>query len=55
MEILVTLTVQKTIKASTEKGYESKRQRMIEALERKGFTVNLDSEDGDEDDGEYFD
>jgi hypothetical protein len=56
MRVMVTLTVQKEIEAATERGLQGKRDRLIQSLEKKGFSVNVESEDGaeDYDDEDHF-
>lgn len=44
----LTLLIQKTIEARSEEDYDEKRDTLIEELEAKGFSVNVESEDTDE-------
>ncbi len=43
--IMVTLTVQREIVAPSEEEYEEQRDKMVAALEGRGYTVSVESED----------
>lgn len=46
-QILLTLTVQKQVPFTDEESYEFCRNMIIQGLEIDGFTVNIESEDGE--------
>jgi len=55
-KVLVILNIQTLIEADTDEEYQEALFDMIEDLEERGFTVNIENEEEDEDgDGEYED
>lgn len=48
MEVLLTLTIQKRIKASDSDTYEEIRDELVERFEENGWSVDLQSEDEEE-------
>lgn len=52
MKIDLTLMVQIEIDARNEQSYERQRDSLISELEAKGFTVDIESEDEADEDGE---
>lgn len=45
MEVAITLMIQKTIRAKDDDEYEAVRDQLIEELEEKGWSVNIESEE----------
>jgi ABC-type xylose transport system substrate-binding protein len=55
MKITLTLMIQTVIDAKDEEEYEKKRDALIKAFEQKGYTVDVESEDGDDEGDEEGD
>lgn len=47
--IMLTLLIQTTIEADDEEDYQQKRDRIIDKLEKAGFSVNIEDESVEED------
>lgn len=54
MYVLLTLTIQTTIDVENEEDYEAIRDAHVRELEKKGFSVDITSEDSSEDSDEFY-
>ena len=48
VSVSLTLTIQRTVDAPSEEEYIKQRDKLVTALERTGWSVNVDNEDDDE-------